>query len=165
MPGPRLALEAGRGPLGLDPGREARRVELLDARGEDQVDAGRGGAPLVGREVARIGVEVALLGELRGVHEHARDDDVALGPGGLEEGDVAGVQRAHGRDEAHRRSRPRRGSSACRSSAIVSNVFICRLQFRVRIPGNAKLAEPEPFRPTRSAAISTRCARRRPLVI
>jgi hypothetical protein len=60
----------------------SRGKQLGGRRREDHVDAARGGATLVALEVARVRVEVLLVGELRGIDEDARDDDVALGPGG-----------------------------------------------------------------------------------
>ena len=106
--GPCLALEPDRSALGLDPGREPGRIELLGRRREEEVDTRGLGRALVGGEVARVGGEVARVAELRRVDEEARDDDVALGARGREERAVAVVERAHRRHEADRRARSQR---------------------------------------------------------
>ena len=102
VPGPRLALEAARHLLDLDPGLEARRVHLLGRRHEDEIDAGLLERAQVARLVARVAVEILAGPELRRVHEDADDDDVALGPRGVDERQMARVQRAHRRDEPDR---------------------------------------------------------------
>ena len=73
-----LALEPECRALRLDPGREPVGIELGRRRGEEQVDAGRRRPLLVGCEIARVGGEVARVGELRRVEEQARDDEVAF---------------------------------------------------------------------------------------
>ncbi len=74
-------------------------VHLGGGRREHDVDAVLGGERCVAIEVARVCDEVGRLGELRRVDEHARDQHVAVGSRRVEERRVAGVQRAHRRDE------------------------------------------------------------------
>jgi hypothetical protein len=84
---------------------EAGRVDDLGRRGEQDVGAGRGGQLGVAGLVARVGVEVGGLVELRGVDEERHDDGRAALARLLDQGEVALVQRAHRRDQA---DRPRR---------------------------------------------------------
>ena len=79
---------------------EAGRVDHVDRRGEEEVDAGLAELLRVGFEVARVALEVFPGPELGGVDEDG-DDDL---PGRLarvvDEGEVPGVERPHRRDEA-----------------------------------------------------------------
>src|SRR5581483_6406047 len=98
--GTRVALHAPRGPLHVDPGLVPLRVELAGGGREQHVDALLRRDRDVGRLVARVAAEVGLVVELRRVDEEAGDHRVALGAGGTEQCDVAGVVGAHRRDEA-----------------------------------------------------------------
>ena len=85
--------------LDVDPGTEARRIDLVCRGREEDVDACLLRECRVGRLVARIRREVRVIAELRGVHEERRDDEFVLRPRRLEERQVAVVQRTHRRDE------------------------------------------------------------------
>ena len=100
MPGPVLALE-DRSELGhVDPRLEPLRVHLLDRRREYQVDARVGRDCQIVGLIARIGIEIGRRAELRRVDEQAHDHGGALGAGGGDQGQVAGMQGAHRRNEA-----------------------------------------------------------------
>ena len=108
--GSELALES-RAELGdVHPGLEARRVHLLGPRDEHDVDVFDalillGVSPQeleVALLVARIRGEVLAVAELRGVHEEAQHDGVALDAGGVAEAQMALVERAHRRHEPDR---------------------------------------------------------------
>ena len=106
MPGPVLALEDRAELRHVDPRLESRRVHLLDRRSEHEVDARFGGGGQILGLVARIGIEVGGRTELGRVDEQAHDDGRALRAGGLDQGQVAGVQGAHRRNEADRAVAP-----------------------------------------------------------
>ncbi len=93
------ALEALCRAAGLDPGGEPGRVHLVGRRREDDIDAELGRERGVPVEVARVGAQIRGLGELRRVHEDARDEHITVGTGRCEERGVPGVQGAHRRDE------------------------------------------------------------------
>jgi hypothetical protein len=107
VPGPVRTLEHGAERADRHGRREPVRIHLRDRGSEDAVDALGGGDGTVARLVARIAVEVLARAELGRVHEEAHHDLVALGARAAQEGAVAGMERAHGGDEAeaHRRSR------------------------------------------------------------
>jgi hypothetical protein len=83
-----------------DGGGEAVGIDLLDGRREEHVDSepGRGRRVLGFR--ARVGVEVAGLLELPRIDEEPDDHLVGLLARGAHQRLVAGVEGAHGRDEA-----------------------------------------------------------------
>jgi hypothetical protein len=60
------------------------------------MDAGGFELAAVGCEVAGIGFVVFAGRELRGVDEDAGGDGIALGEGGGDQREMAGVQRPHG---------------------------------------------------------------------
>src|SRR5688500_15226340 len=93
-------LEPQRGPLHVQCGRIAGRIDLLNRRDEDRVNSGRGGDLGITRFLAWIGGEVCGIVELSGVHEDSGDDMAARGARRAKQGDMAVVQCAHGRDEA-----------------------------------------------------------------
>jgi len=74
--GSRLPL--GSSLVGLDPGGEARRIQLV--RREDDVDSLGLGELEIARLVPGIRVEIRLLVELRRIDEQRRDDSVVLRP-------------------------------------------------------------------------------------
>src|SRR5205085_6529772 len=80
---------------------KAGRIHLFGARCEEDVDAFAFGDLGVARLIARVRSEIGAGVELRRVDEERRDDDVVLGPRGAKEGAMAGMERTHGRDEAH----------------------------------------------------------------
>src|SRR6185312_16338850 len=98
--GPVLALEHRAEPLDVDPGLEARRVDLLRGRDEEYVDAGLLRELGVACLVSRVAREVLPLGELGRVDEQACDDELVFFARGPEEREVAFVERTHRRDEA-----------------------------------------------------------------
>ena len=85
---------------GIDPGGEARRIELVGGRREHDVDSFGLSDLDVARLVARIRVEVRLLVELRRIDEERHHDRAVLLPGCSEERDVAVVEGSHRRHEA-----------------------------------------------------------------
>ena len=139
MAGAGLSLEAERGARRLDPGREPRRVELLRRGSEEELDPRGGGVTLVGDEVVRVGVEVGLLGELGRVHEHARDHAVVLGPRRLEQGEMPGVEGAHGRDEPDR-PRPQGRERVPQLGDCSERSHLSGSSSATRIPGTASIA-------------------------
>ncbi len=121
---------AGRRPRGstpsaldVDPGLEARRVQLAGRGREEEVHARLGRAP--GRAVRRAdSARDRRLAELGRVDEEAHDDRRALGPRRVEQGAVAGVQGAHRRHEPERRGRGARRAGA--HALIVRTVVTTR---------------------------------------
>ncbi len=99
MAGSICALEPVGSPPGSTQVANPSRVHLVGGRGEDDVDSMLGRERRVAVEVARIRDELGGLGELRGVHEHARGEHVALRSCRREQRGVAVVKRAHRRDE------------------------------------------------------------------
>jgi hypothetical protein len=71
---PDVALETESGALGLDPGAEARRVDGLALRQEEQIAAGAGEERRVAFGIPRIAVEILVRGELRRIDEDRSDD-------------------------------------------------------------------------------------------
>ena len=61
---------------------EARRIDLLGVRREEEVDAGAPRELGVARLVARIAREVGRIVELRRVHEERDDDETSTSPRG-----------------------------------------------------------------------------------
>jgi hypothetical protein len=80
---------------------EAGGIDLAGSGREEHVHARGLGDPLVPGLVARIGLEVRGLVELRRVHEEGHHDDVGP-PGGAHERLVPCVEGAHGGHESHR---------------------------------------------------------------
>src|SRR5262249_3003712 len=130
--GPEGALEPVAEPFDVDPGRIPLGVQLLGGGREQDVDALAPGYDSVVRLVARVGGEVAGGVELRRVDEEAGDHELALGARGAEEGDMAGGEGAHGRDEpdlartgkrlarlGDRPHRPHPASSAVASASVL----------------------------------------------
>src|SRR3954454_15211086 len=74
-------------------------VDLVQPGREEHVGALLLGDPRVAALVARIGLEVARVVELRGVHEQRDDHQIGLGARGPDQRLVAGVEGAHGGDE------------------------------------------------------------------
>ncbi len=99
---PRGALERPRDRPDRDDRVEARRVDLLDRRGEDEVDALRLADGEVARLVARVLREVGRDVELARVDEDRHDGRRVGGPGLAHQRAMAVVQPAHRRDEADR---------------------------------------------------------------
>ncbi len=90
-------------------GRGPGRVHLRDGRDEHDVGAGLGAHEEVTLERPRVARHVLGVAELQRVDEDADGDQVALGAGTGDQGDVPVVQRAHGRhqpDRAPGRTRP-----------------------------------------------------------
>jgi hypothetical protein len=83
-------------------GREPVRIDLAHPRREDEIAPGGDELGEVAGEVARVGVEVLALAELRGVDENAGDHQVGARLGEGDEFHVRAVQVAHGRDQADR---------------------------------------------------------------
>ena len=100
MSRPDLALQHRSQLARLDPRVEARRIELVRGRREQEIDALGLGDPRVRGLVARVAGEVIGRVELRWVDEEADDDDVGLLPGRAHQGDVPGVEGAHRRHQA-----------------------------------------------------------------
>ncbi len=98
--GAMVAFEPVRRALGLDPGRESGRVQLVRCRREQEVDARGRRECRVAVEIAWIPVEIRSVAELRRVDEQARDHETALGARGAEQRGVSLVQGTHRRHEA-----------------------------------------------------------------
>src|SRR5689334_12064295 len=99
MAGAELAFEDSAELLGLYPGLEARRIQLLGGRDEEDVDAGffrEGGVAFL---VARVRSEIFARPELGRVDEQAGDDDLVFLAGGTEEREMALVKGTHRRHE------------------------------------------------------------------
>ena len=96
----RGALQRARQLAYLDVGLKAGGVHFLGRRGPYQVDAFPRQQVEVAVEVARVGVQVGAVVELRRVHEDADRRVVALGTAGAHQREVAGVQGAHGGHQA-----------------------------------------------------------------
>ena len=75
-------------------------VHLLRRGSEDQAYTGGFEHAEVAVEVSGVGGEVLAGAELGGVDEDGGGHDVILGGGPLDEGHVAAVKVAHGRDQA-----------------------------------------------------------------
>ena len=97
---PILVLEPGeRGAFRRDAGGEAVRIHRLGGRRPDHVDLLRAQCGNVGGEGARIGAEIFMGSKLRRVDED-RHHDAPRAPARLaHQFQMAGVQRAHGRDQ------------------------------------------------------------------
>ena len=83
----------------LDPGRETLRINVLDRRSEDVIDADRREQIGIAREVARVTIEVLALSELRGIDEDRNDHLVSHPPGFTHQAEMALVECAHCRDK------------------------------------------------------------------
>ena len=81
---------------------KAFRIHLLLRRREAGVAARLLEETAVAVPIARVALEILSCAELEGVHEDARHHDIALGAGTAHEGEMALVQRAHGRTEPYR---------------------------------------------------------------
>ncbi len=92
----------------VDPGLEPGRIHLVLRRREDDVDPGRARELEIPLLVAGIVGEVGIVAELRRVHEQAHHEDVVLGAGRAQEGEVPFVQGAHRRHESDGAPRGRR---------------------------------------------------------
>ena len=97
---PELVLETcRRRPVDTDQRRETRRVHAVEIGREDQIGTGRLDHRAIALEVARIGRKVLVGGELLGVDEDRHDHPVGDVARRRDERHVAGVERAHRRDE------------------------------------------------------------------
>jgi hypothetical protein len=85
----------------------ARHDVVQRHRLKDRVAAGGRQLRAVGGRVARVGVEVLVGGELRGVDVDGGDDDVGALPGGGHQRQVPRVQVAH---RGHQRHAPAGGA-------------------------------------------------------
>ena len=100
MPGPRGPfVEVGDG-AGVDVGLGTRPVHLLRRGSEDQTDTGCFEHAEVAVEVSGVGGEVLAGAELSRIDEYGGGYYVILRSGPLDEGHVAPVEVAHGRDQA-----------------------------------------------------------------
>jgi hypothetical protein len=97
--GPVFAFEDAAELLDVDPGLEARRVDLLERRHVEDVHACVLGQRCVALLAARVSVEVFALRELRRVDEQAHDDDVVLGAGRPKQREMSFMEGAHRRHE------------------------------------------------------------------
>src|SRR5207249_10002599 len=79
---------------------EAGRIYFLDRGNEDCVDAFGLEQPEIALFVARVALEVLAGAELGRVDEDGDDDMIVVRVRSTDEGEVALVQIAHGRDEA-----------------------------------------------------------------
>ncbi len=79
---------------------EAGRIHVGGFGGENQGDVPFGELGEVSVEGAGIFGEIFLRGKLRGVHENGDDGVVALLLAALDEAEMAGVQCAHGGNQA-----------------------------------------------------------------
>ena len=84
----------------FDESCRAGGVELFDRGGEDHIRALGLGERTVNFKAAGINGEVLMGAELGGVDEDADGDLAAGGAGGADQRGVAGVESAHGGDEA-----------------------------------------------------------------
>jgi len=100
----RTPAEHVREPLDGDGGREALRIDLLHARGIEQIDTLALGQRRIPSLVSRVGIEVLRRPELRRVHEERHHDDVALTPGGAKKRQMTLVHAAHRRHQPDRRA-------------------------------------------------------------
>jgi len=83
-------------------------VHVALARREHHVATGGRELLAVGFQGARVGVEILVRRELQPVDEDAGHRHIAQGAGGLHQGQVAGVQVAHGGHEGGRVEGPKR---------------------------------------------------------
>ena len=88
-----------RGPVHLDPGREAMRIHLLERRRETQIRRRAFELFEVGRQRARIFGEILARTKLRRIDENGDDDALGVAPRRLDERKMSRVQGAHRRDE------------------------------------------------------------------
>jgi len=100
MAGSRGALERRGDRTGIDARRVAGRIDLLDRRDEDGIGA-RPQQRAVLFLITRVRAEVLVRKELRGIHEDRGDGRVVLAAGPVDEREMALVECAHRRDEAH----------------------------------------------------------------
>jgi hypothetical protein len=93
-------LQSGRGrTFRHDPGRKSRRIHHLRGRRPDEVDGQGCKRGEVGGEGARIAAEILVRRELRGVDEDRDHGAPRPAPRRLHQREVAGMQRAHGRNQ------------------------------------------------------------------
>ncbi len=101
------AVEAGADFGDVDPGAAgAVGVHVGGGGGEEEVHAFGLEEPAVGFPGAGVFGQIFVRGELGGVDEEGDGDEIALCFGGADQGDVAGVEGAHGGHEAKSASRP-----------------------------------------------------------
>ena len=96
----RLAAELRGDSLNVHERAGVGRVELGGLRVKHQVGAGPLDEFDVGVEVARVGGQILVRGELDGVQKHAYHHAVALGDGAFDEAFVPLVEISHRGDEA-----------------------------------------------------------------
>jgi hypothetical protein len=77
----------------------AIRIHFAGIGSEQQIAVGIGQQGAVGGQGARVGVEVFVDAELGGIDENAGNHDIGATLGGLDQGDMAVVQVAHGGHE------------------------------------------------------------------
>ena len=94
-----VALEPAGDVFDLDPGLEARRIDLVDVGREHDVHAGGLRELEVALLVARIRVEIGLLVELARVDEQGDDDDLVLRARRTDQREMPVVKRTHRRNE------------------------------------------------------------------
>jgi hypothetical protein len=76
------------------------RVEVSLRGSKQQVDTGRGELVAIGLKRAWIAVEIVSRSELETIHENACHDGVAVSASVGHQGNVAGMQIAHGRHKS-----------------------------------------------------------------
>jgi len=96
---PDLRFEAERRAARLDPGGEARGVDRRALRQEEQVAARFREQLGVPRLLAGIALEILVRRELAWIDEDRGDYPAAMTPRLADQGEVPGMERAHGRDE------------------------------------------------------------------
>jgi hypothetical protein len=114
MPGPACAIELRPQFPHIDKRRAAARVHLLRGGRKQQFHPGGLKQLSIPLERPGIALEVFPRRKLRRIHEQGRRNDSAGRPRTLDEGQMTGVQRAHGRNEPKRSRRLRAHGAKCR---------------------------------------------------
>ena len=111
MPGPARTAQAFGHHGDIHPGQavHAIGIHLGHRRREQQVAVGLVQLATVFRQGARIGVQILGGTELQRIDEDARHHEVGVTPRGVDQGDMAGVQIAHGGHQADAQALAARG--------------------------------------------------------
>src|SRR5262245_65511207 len=101
MPWPRCPLQHVLQALYLDEGGEAFRIDLLDQRREDEINAEITADFLVALKWPRITAQVFLRAKLCRIDEDRHDNESAIVSSRTDERSMALVQRSHRRHQAN----------------------------------------------------------------
>ncbi len=102
MARPRRAAQAVLELRDLDEAAKIRRINCRRVRHKDQMDTLSGAKLNVFIQWPRVAGKILVGAELHRIDENRHDDKIARLPGCLDQTDVAGVQRAHGRYQPDR---------------------------------------------------------------